>query len=90
MKVALGVRNEKDRMAHVTATANGMRKNETLLLAIRLYSEPFSCTVWLTLCIISQIVFVYHRTAGLCKAREDELRRLMDIACAVALGLTTG
>lgn len=86
----MGVRNEKDRMAHVTATANGMRKNETLLLAIRLYSEPFSCTVWLALCSILQTVFVCHRTAGLCKAREDELRRLMDIACAVALGLTTG
>lgn len=27
--------------------------------------------------IILQIVFVYHRTAGLCKAREDELRRIL-------------
>lgn len=58
MKVALGVRNEKDCMARITATANGMRKNETLLLATRLYSEPYSCTVWLTVLIILQTVFV--------------------------------
>lgn len=52
MKVALGVRNEKDCIAHITATTSGMRRNETLLLATRLYSEPFSCTVWLTVLII--------------------------------------
>lgn len=52
MKVALGLRDEKDHMAYITATANGMRKNETLLLAPRLYSKPFSCTMWVTVLII--------------------------------------
>lgn len=71
---------------HVTSTGNGMRKNETLLLAVRLYSEPFSCTVWLTVLIILLIVFVYDRAVGLCRAREDELRRLMDIALCCGFG----